>query len=146
MMCNFNTIGEADHCGHIRHRCCVCGYETAYVPNRGQRVYRECVLPGVGDHLKQLIEAKRLTPPEGCSCESMVRKMNEWGPAGCREYREEIIGTLQDHAAEVGWFVMGRAAVSLLQERWFNPLDRFGCFVDEAIRRTEENHFSRISV
>ena len=34
----------------------------------------------------------------GCGCQSMINKMNAWGPKGCREHRDEIIAHLEQQA------------------------------------------------
>ena len=46
---------------------------------------------GPGDFLKEILAAKGAKAHQGCGCESMARRMNVWGPQGCREHRGEII-------------------------------------------------------
>ncbi len=42
--------------------------------------------------------------------------MNAWGPAGCREHLDEIVGWLVDEAAKRGWW---RYAVTVPGSRLF---------------------------
>ena len=57
-----------------------------------------------GTHLHNLIK-KYLQEDysEGCGCESMVRKMNAWGPDGCREHLDEIVDKMTEAAKSRGW-------------------------------------------
>jgi hypothetical protein len=59
--------------------------------------------------------------------------MNAWGPAGCREHLDEIVGWLIDEAVKRGW----RAA------NW--PGARFVCrrLVMSAIREAEKSPTSQ---
>lgn len=92
---------------------------------------------GAGDHLKEIIAIVGGKMRHDCGCEDMARKMNEWGPDGCRENRQTVTDKLRENAAKLGWWEMVVIGAALVQEPWFNPLDPAGSMVDEAIRRTE---------
>jgi len=38
-----------------------------------------------------------------CQCGSHIEWMNAWGPVGCREHLDEIVGWLQEEAIQRGW-------------------------------------------
>jgi hypothetical protein len=59
---------------------------------------------GPGDYLHQMI--RRWTREEirqGCGCDSWIRKMNDWGPAGSREHIDEIVDHILKQARQRGW-------------------------------------------
>lgn len=66
--------------------------------------------------------------------------MDEWGAAGCREHRAEIVGWLQEAREKYGWssrLTAGLRSVTsglVFRIRLTDPL---GSLVDEAIRRAE---------
>jgi hypothetical protein len=70
---------------------------------------------------------------EGCKGRALA--MDAWGVKGCQERRAEIVDWLKTAAAEKSWLEKAGVAWSLSQHPWFDPLDPFGCLVDEAIRR-----------
>jgi len=60
---------------------------------------------GPGTHLHNIIlkwigEA----PTQKCGCTSRIRKMNAWGPAGCRKHIDEIVTWLVDEANKRDWW------------------------------------------
>jgi len=82
---------------------CVCKTKD-FVP---QQTLPEQELPsfhGVGWHLHRLIREETgedIIP--GCGCEAWMRKLDQWGPDGCREHRDEIAEKMVAEAAKRGW-------------------------------------------
>lgn len=72
-------------------------------------------------------------------CVDFANKMDEWGPDGCKERKQEIVERLREEAKQRGWFTKLRAAgLAALKNVPINPLDPYGSLVDEAIRRSEK--------
>lgn len=124
----------------LLHRKCREGKEfwTAWENGRGPLQDRENspapVRPmGVGSHLKRILKVEGYAIYGGCGCNDRATTMNSWGPAKCRDRREEIIGWLMQEATKRNWldrlasFVLGEA---LLKEE-------VGRFVDQAIASAE---------
>ena len=88
----------------------------------------------VGDVMTALIKEYGLAAKSSCSCKSWAGKMNEWGVAGCREHRAEIIAHLGEAYHAATWWDTFKAAGSAVYHSL--PLT-LGGMVDEAIRRTE---------
>ena len=88
----------------------------------------------VGDALTALLREYGLAAKSTCSCKSWAGKMNEWGVAGCRDHRAEIIAHLAEAYHAATWWDTFRAAGSAVYHSL--PLT-LGGMVDEAIRRTE---------
>ena len=88
----------------------------------------------VGDALTALLREYGLASKSSCSCKSWAGKMNEWGVAGCKLHRAEIVAHLGEAYHSATWWqtltAAGNAAYKSL------PLT-LGGMVDEAIRRTE---------
>src|SRR5687768_9751950 len=81
---------------------------------------------GPGSELKAIFETLGITPDGSCGCEVMMRRMNRYGVAGCRQHRERILKFLRETAAKKGWATKlaaaGNAVWSGLAFR-VNPLD-----------------------
>jgi hypothetical protein len=88
----------------------------------------------VGDALTALLREYGLAAKSTCSCKSWAGKMNEWGVAGCREHRAEIVAHLAEAYHAATWWDTFKAAGSAVYHSL--PLT-LGGMVDEAIRRTE---------
>lgn len=69
---------------------------------------------GPGTELKRILTRLGITETGGCGCTDMLRRMNAWGVAGCREHREEIIAYLRAKAAERGWVLTSALPVGQL--------------------------------
>lgn len=93
---------------------------------------------GPGTRLKQLLAEMGVTPAAGCGCDERATRMNEWGPAGCRERRAEIVDWLREEWGRLGWLEKAKAAGRALAAGFVHPLDPVGALVDEAIRRAED--------
>lgn len=96
-------------------------------------------VPGVGDHLKALLESVGIKAGSGCACEDMRQTMNALGVDGCRANRVAIVNHLEVQAKGVGVVEKFRAAVLAVATGLafrLDPRDPFGSLVDEAIRRT----------
>jgi hypothetical protein len=95
---------------------------------------------GPGTELRALLAGLGQDGRGGCSCAARVRRMDEWGVAGCKANRAEIVGWLREERARVGWWQKARAAVLGVAGgamAWLDPRDPLGSLVDEAIRRAE---------
>ena len=88
----------------------------------------------VGDVMTSLLKEYGLAAKSTCSCKSWAGKLNEWGVAGCREHRAEIIAHLNEAYHAATWWDTFKAAGSAVYHSL--PLT-LGGMVDEAIRRTE---------
>lgn len=100
------------------------------------RIHHCCSAPpaGPGTELHNLVAELGITPTATCGCEAMRRQMNDWGPAGCREHREEILAHLRTAYDEASVATKMKAGVLVLA-KWL-PLTLEG-LLDEAIRRAE---------
>lgn len=58
---------------------------------------------GPGNYLHDTIQRwVGESPTDGCQCSSRIEQMNAWGPQGCREHLDEIVGWLLDEAHRRG--------------------------------------------
>lgn len=57
---------------------------------------------GPGTELKRILESLGIEPGN-CRCNSMVKKMNRWGSAGCHAHLREIVDHLEFQARARGW-------------------------------------------
>lgn len=53
---------------------------------------------GPGSQLSNMLARLRIKALEGCSCKARSKKMDEWGPDGCEEHLDEIVGWLHEEA------------------------------------------------
>ena len=53
---------------------------------------------GPGSQLSHMLSRLRIKALEGCSCKARSKKMDAWGPDGCEEHLDEIVGWLHDEA------------------------------------------------
>ncbi len=44
------------------------------------------------------------TADAGMRCTDRINQMNAWGPLGCREHLDEIVGWLTEGATHRGWW------------------------------------------
>lgn len=84
------------------------------------------VLVGPGYELKKLL-AEMDGNLKGCNCAAIAAKMNQLGPAGCREKIEELLPEIVKSAKKGGMQV----------PEGFDPLPVVRALVLEAIRRAE---------
>ena len=72
-------------------------------PNRPKRTRKRLDYQSVGPgtQLKKML-SWFYKPSANCKCDARVKQMNSWGAAGCRMHTEEILGWLQESAAEKG--------------------------------------------
>jgi hypothetical protein len=72
---------------------------------------------GPGDYLHDtILYWVGESPTSDCQCNSRIVQMNAWGPAGCREHRDEIVDWLVDEATNRGWW---KYAVAVPGSRYF---------------------------
>lgn len=75
------------------------------------------VTRGPGDYLHDaILRWVGESPSEDCQCRSRIAQMNAWGPQGCREHLDEIVGWLEEEAKNRGWW---KYAVSVPGSRFF---------------------------
>lgn len=95
---------------------------------------------GPGTELKTMLASVGIQPGANCPCREMMRKMNRWGVAGCREHRGEIVMHIQQQMQGRSWrdklAAAAKAAANGLAFQ-LDPRDIPGSLVDEAIRRAE---------
>jgi hypothetical protein len=93
---------------------------------------------GPGTELKKLIV--QLGVPACQSCKALAIQMDHWGPAGCREHRQEIVEHLRAKMKELTFrerlTAAARGAVAGMT--FISLLDPAGSLLDEAIRLAEE--------
>lgn len=136
----------------ILHPCPNCGHKTYATPSVRGLACRKCgtqltdgtpvqpspprpkPLPGVGDIVTRKLQERGYTDSVGCGCKSKARRMNEWGPDGCREHLDEIVGWLESAAKEAGWKEW--IAVSTPGAKQI-ALAKIRALVEEAIREVE---------
>lgn len=85
---------------------------------------------GPGTELMEGIKEAEFTMGPNCQCELRAKQMNAWGPNGCRDHRNEIIGWLLDAAIQSELFNEAAKTDKTAYEM-------VGGMVDEAIRRAE---------
>jgi len=105
---------------------------------------------GVGSQIWRLLGDLGVHHDPNCDCLSWAERLNDWGPAGCRLARAEIVEHLALARKQLGWarsiVAAARAATDVAGELvagrrpWLNPLDPYGSLVDEAIRLAESHH------
>lgn len=62
--------------------------------------------PGPGDHLHALLlKWLGAEMTAGCKCKDWIRKMNAWGPAGCRTHLDKIVDHMVGEAKRRKWKV-----------------------------------------
>ena len=81
----------------------------------------------VGTRLKEVIEECGVQQPPGCSCNSWIIRMNQWGVEGCRANRPAILTHLAESSQKAGWLNMIKVAA-----RGYLST---AALLDEAIRR-----------
>lgn len=57
---------------------------------------------GPGTELKLVLKSIGIRAAD-CSCDSMARRMDKWGGAGCREHMDEIVASLVKEADRRKW-------------------------------------------
>lgn len=93
---------------------------------------------GPGTELINTLASLGITDRVNCECRKRAKQMNDWGPDGCLERREEIVGWLREGAAEYTRWEWQLAALLSVKAgltfrlKWSDPLPSL---VDLAIRR-----------
>lgn len=95
---------------------------------------------GPGTELKAILASVGIVPKLNCGCEAMARRMDDWGPQGCRANRQEIVAFLRKKQRRMSWgerltLAAQSFATGLILH--VNPLDTVNSILDEAIRRAE---------
>jgi len=95
---------------------------------------------GPGKELELLWASLKLTIKPSCPCKGMLLKMNEWGPQGCRDHKDEIVEHLRIHKGNFG--LTEKTVATLMAVKTglafkINWMDPFPDCVDIAIERAE---------
>lgn len=145
-ICHAVEFGEQNSRGWRARRCSVCG--TVYNPMPSGKFEADCPggnstpeLPGPGWHLKLVLSELGIRP-DGCAgeCHKMAAQMDAWGPAGCREHKQEIVAHLHKAYSKLAWhdvaaFAARAVASGLAFKIGFG--DAAEWLVEESIRRSE---------
>lgn len=59
-------------------------------------------IPGPGTELKKLLASIGIHATPTCKCNTMARKMNEWGPEESMKHIEEIVDVMEETAKKRG--------------------------------------------
>lgn len=132
--------------GRREVHCNVCGYvRNTHWPI--ERIHHNCSRKGPGT-LMLVILGSLTVKPDKCEneCAKMARQMDEWGPGGCREHREEILQHLRAAYSKTDWPTVFAAALAGSTHLWLvrriNPLhpieSGLSALLDEAILRAEQ--------
>lgn len=143
------TEGEPNSLGYTQKRCIWCNTLYPFSPPiEESKFVAECGFQkdrpaAPGDEMEKILIALGCQPSVACSagCGEMRRKMNVWGPDGCREHKPEIVEHLKEAYktldwSDVGWITTRAVACSLAFT--IRPFDICGSLVDEAIRLSEQ--------
>ncbi len=96
---------------------------------------------GPGTELKAILADLGVEPSPSCDCNAKARKMDDWGVAGCKQNRDQIVEWMREGQTRWGWkekLTAAANAVKIGLAFKLNPLDPFPSLVDEAISRAEE--------
>jgi len=96
---------------------------------------------GVGTNLKTLLARLGVRPHPDCSCELLAELMDDLGPEGCREHRENLLKLMRKNQKKYGWADYLKAGTNMIMLGWIfklNPLDPLPDLLDKAIAMTEE--------
>ncbi len=135
-------------------KCCQCGWIYARwgepIPS-GKPPRRNCpsapgLKPSVGDILHNLLLARLgVGLTSGCDCAKQIALMNAWGPQGCRENLNRIVGAMLSEAQRRNWKLDRRPLLSAVARigalvPWGRAYARMWAraLVLEAVRRCEE--------
>lgn len=100
---------------------------------------------GPGTELHKILSSLGINPSAACDCRAKARQMDVWGPVGCRENRETIVGWMRAGHERWGWKDKLAAAAKAVTTGlvfvldWSDP---FPSLVDESIHRAEEIELS----
>lgn len=112
------------------------GYNAKTVANAGiPVVHTPPPETGPGTELKKMLNLIGLGTFGGCGCNGMARKMNEWGPQGCREHFDEIHQWLKNAARTTKWKAYIKAGWNAVTNGIPVTIDGL---IHEAIRRAEQ--------
>lgn len=96
-----------------------------------------------GTNLAMLLKRCGVPVKENCGCEEWIAKMNDWGPQGCYEHRQEIIDRLKQQASQLSSSQtvlqnMAMYAKVGILALWQGVVPTIGELVDEAIWQAKE--------
>jgi glycosyltransferase involved in cell wall biosynthesis len=99
---------------------------------------------GPGTELKKILESYGLQGGEGCGCNAMAQKMNNWGPEGCRKNMSEITAILERNANNwlkadrPNWWTLTKLGWNAVKDH-INPLNPYESLVNLAISKHLQN-------
>lgn len=95
---------------------------------------------GVGSYTWRILDEIGIKHDSSCSCLYWAERMNNWGPEGCRKYKEEIVKHFKNSSKNYGWGELTLAAIKSIKTGLafkINPIDIYSSLLDEAIRLAE---------
>lgn len=144
MICQFELLDtRPDADGKFTIFCPNC---TAFVRKSKPSVktHRLCTAPidssnGVGACLKRILSKFDIRFSSTCKCREYALIMNQWGPEGCQENFQVIVGWLRKEYKTWGWGAKIANAVKIGVKVDFpvNPFDPFASFINEAILQAQ---------
>lgn len=86
MLCDFEPTGDVNGEGWKKHQCNRCGYISVFIPDLGQKIFRQCDRPGMGDYVSWGLSLIGITKArvswllgKDCKCEKNQEELNELG-------------------------------------------------------------------
>lgn len=98
-----------------------------------------------GTELKKLLATLGLDSVLGCSCNDRARMMDAWGPEGCLDRKQEILGWLRESAKQTTTGAYLKAITKAVTSGMAFKLDPFNpveSLLDEAIKRSQTSENS----
>lgn len=95
---------------------------------------------GVGSQLWHLFSRLGIQHSPDCSCLLLAELMNDLGPQGCREHKDNLLKLMHKNQAKYGWKDYLKAGINMTLLGWifkFNPLDPLPGLLDKAITMAE---------
>jgi hypothetical protein len=95
---------------------------------------------GVGSQLWRLFTRLGIQHSPDCSCLLLAEIMNDLGPQGCKEQRDNLLKLMRKNQKKYGWYTYFKAGVNMTLLGWifkFNPLDPLPDLLSKAIGLAE---------
>jgi len=116
MRCLLAIVGRTEH-GENKLQCQRLGCEREGISVYGpELVHFKCwstELALIGDNLHNLLRSRfGISCIHSCGCQEWIKRMNHWGPEGCREHLESIVDKMLTSAEKRNWKLDGRPLLS----------------------------------
>ena len=98
---------------------------------------------GPGSQLWKIFSSLGIKHKADCSCLLLADIMNDLGPSGCREQREQLLKLMKKNKKKYGWSEFVTAGVKSLTTGMIfkvNPADPLPGLLDLAISRAEKSN------